>query len=305
MRLSLLALLLSLALGACATPRPPELANSVDGRYGQVRAALSARAEALNVLVEEVAPRVALAIPDCSKAPLDIRLVAKLAHDSWGGATYTAGGLRWIELPQDETLERLKPTLVHELVHYWLGPDWSALPGVLEEGLCDYIAHQIVPEAAALGRAEYAVMLSSALDGALRFDGPRVRGQGADAEFLDEIVSYTVSAPIAKNALPPFQRALEIEGQDLEPIRSQGVRGTLDALGYLLVHRIGVDALHKLCLRAQMQRLSQVPPEWIFAAARLDGTTKTGWRPAIFALFGEQEKLALLRREGLEFRDGR
>jgi hypothetical protein len=287
--------------GACRIPHPPDRPEMVQVAAGTVHAGSKAKAIVVANMLAEYAPRVPSTLPGCTRLPVDVRLVDRLARDTWGGVTYTLNDRRWIELPENEEPERIASTLVHELVHYLLGPDWSTLPGVLEEGLCDNVAHSIVPNAAPLERAEYAVMLASAIFGNLRFDAPTIEG----GRFGLDTTTYTVRAPIERDELPSFEEALGFQSRDLEPIRAQGVRGVLDALGYLVVARIGVDQLHALCLRARMQRLPLVPPAWIFAAARLDPRDHAAWRDAILAQFGDAERRALLRQDGLKFREQR
>jgi len=252
-------------------------------------------------LLQQVASAVHAALPGSADQPVDVRIVAKMEHVQWGGATYTTHSARWIELPDEEPSDRLKATLVHELVHFQLGDDWATLPGVLEEGLCDSIAQAIVPSVAALERAEYAVMLATAVDGSFCFEGPRITGRGKDAVFGRELATYTVRAPIDVDELPSFEEALRYQSADLEPIRAQGIRGVLDALGYTIVSRVGVDELHALCLRARIQRMRIVPSRWIFQAARIEPEDRAAWRSAVRSMFGDAEKLALLRRETLEF----
>jgi hypothetical protein len=296
--------LLALA-GACRIPHPPDRPEVIEVAAGTVRAGSKAKAAAVANMLVEFTPRVTSALPGCAKRHIDVRLVDHLARDTWGGVTYTLNDRRWIELPENEPPERIASTLVHELVHYLLGPDWSTLPGVLEEGLCDNVAHGIVPSAAPLERAEYAVMLASAIFGNLRFDAPSLDGRGANARFGIDTTTYTVRAPIERDELPSFEEALGFQSRDLEPIRAQGVRGVLDALGYLVVSRIGIEELHALCLRARMQQLPLVPAAWIFGAAQLDPRDHAAWRDAILEQFGDAERRALLKQDGLRFREQR
>lgn len=298
----MLVALLVVSLAACATPRPPELPFTAAVPSGVVHASNSENAQRIADLLKELSIAVHSALPGGEAQRVDVRLVAKMEHENWGGATYTTGAGHWIELPDVEPNDRWKATLVHELVHFQLGPDWSTLPGVLEEGLCDAIAQRVVPSVAALERAEYAVMLATAVDGGLRFQAPMIRGHGSSASFGAELANYSVNAPIEFDELPTFEQALRYESSDLEPIRARGVRGVLDALGYTLVSRIGVERLHELCLRAKILRLHIVPYGWLYQAAGIDPRDRTTWRSAVRDLFGDAEKLALLRRDSVEFR---
>jgi hypothetical protein len=300
-RILVFAALLVLPLG-CMSARPPELPVKTMAVSGTVRGTSKERTQAVAHILDDLAPRVPTVLPGCVPRTIDVRLVEKMQHATWGGATYTVDARRWMELPEGDDDEHLAATMAHELVHYLLGPDWSTLPGVLEEGLCDQVAHTLVPSAGPLERAKYAIVLGTTLDGSYGFAGPRLIGRGAHAQFGDELMAYTVRAPIERSALPSFEDALRYDSRDLEPIQKQGVRGVLDALGYLVVSRIGIDSLHGLCLRAREQGLSKVPPDWLFLAAGLHDADHAQWRAAIDGLFGPAERVALLRHDGLQFR---
>lgn len=290
---------------ACRVVVPPELPASAPTAFGVVRGTSEERVKYVARVLDELAPQIPLVVPGCEKRSIDVRLVAEMVHENWSGATFTVQSRRWMELPEAEGNQRLTATMAHELVHYLLGEDWSTLPGVLEEGLCDKVAHTLVPAAGTLERAEYAVILGTALEGSYRFDAQRVIGKGKAAHFTPERMTYTVRAPIERADLPSFEDALRLDSGDLEPIHTPGVRGVLDALGYLIVSRIGVFDLHALCRRAHIQNLTRVPPEWLLEAAGLQRADERGWRAAIDTLFGEDERRALLLHEGLQFHDAR
>lgn len=301
---SLLVVVLVL-LASCAVARPPELPESMTATFGTVSGSSRERVRHVARLLDELAPQIPLVLPGCDQRQIDVRLVAEMAHESWSGATYTVRARRWMELPENEGHQRLAATMAHELVHYLLGREWSTLPGVLEEGLCDSVAHILVPECGVLERGEYAVMLGTALQGSYRFDAERMIGRGESAHFAPQRVTYTVRAQIERADLPAFEEALRLDSGDLEPIRVPGVRGVLDALGYLVVSRIGIEGLFRLCQRAHVQHLAQVPSTWLLEAAGLERADSAGWLRAIDALCGDAEKRALLRREGLNFQDPR
>ncbi len=306
MRCSILILALLLgSIAACKVATPPELPASAPTAFGVVRGTSEERVKYVARVLDELAPQIPLVVPGCEKRPIDVRLVAEMAHQSWSGATFTVKSRRWMELPEADGNQHLTATMAHELVHYLLGSEWATLPGVLEEGLCDKVAHTLVPAAGPLERAEYAVILGTALDGSYRFDAQRIVGKGKAAHFTPEMMTYTVRAPIEHGSLPTFEEALRLDSVDLEPIHTQGVRGVLDALGYLIVSRIGVHDLHQLCRRAQIQNLTRVPPTWLLEAAGLQRADGAGWRIAIDGLFGDDERRALLLHEGLQFQDAR
>jgi len=282
------------------TARPPTLPTKTSAKFGVVHGTSPVRVREVACILDDLAPRVPEILPGCVDRTIDVRLVAKMQHESWGGATYTVDSRRWMELPEKDDDKVMAATMAHELVHYLLGPDWSTLPGVLEEGLCDQVAHTLVPSAAPLERAKYAIVLGTMIDGSFGFAGPKLIGQGADAQFGDELMAYSVRAQIERAGLPSFEDALRYDSSDLEPIQTQGVRGVLDALGYLIVSRIGIDDLHGMCVRARAQGLSKVPPDWLFMAAGLNHADHAVWRTAIDGLFGPAERVALLRHDGLQ-----
>jgi hypothetical protein len=287
---------------ACASGRPPDLPVQTEAKYGTVHGSTLERTQDVARILDDLAPRVPGIVPGCTVRKIDLRLVPKMQHESWGGATYTVDDVRWMELPEGDDDAHLAATMAHEIVHYFLGPEWSTLPGVLEEGLCDDVAHTLVPSAAALERAKYAIVLGTMLDGSYGFAGPRLIGTGPQATFGDELMAYTVRAPIERAALPSLEDAMRYNSSDLEPIQKQGVRGVLDALGYLVVTRIGIDSLYSLCQRAREQKLAKVPPDWLFLAAGLHDADHAQWRAAIDGLFGPAERIALLKNESLQFR---
>ena len=61
------------------------------------------------------------------------------------GATIQARRSAWIELHENEGVVEEQRILAHELVHYWLGPDWAPLPHFLEEGLADNVQDSVIP----------------------------------------------------------------------------------------------------------------------------------------------------------------
>lgn len=286
---------------ACASVAPPELPTERSSTFGTVRGTSPERVAYVARVLDELAAQVPFVIPGCEPRAVDVRLVGEMSHANWSGATYTVRERRWMELPEGESNTRLSATMAHELVHYQLGPDWSTLPGIVEEGLCDHVAHTLVPEIAPLERAQYAVMLGTALDGSYRFNAERLVGRGRQSTFAPEIMTYTLSAQLDASAMPTFDDALRYDSRDLETLRAKGVRGVLDALGFLLVSRIGPEDLYTLCRRARMQGLAKVPPEWLYESAGLAAENRTGWRSAIDLMLGDAEKRALLRQEGLQF----
>jgi hypothetical protein len=148
--------LLALLSSACATIEPPAVA--VRSEWGVARASTEASARRLSEYLALVAPEVVARIPGLSAAPIDARFVSEMhdipsftssLHGSYhvNGVTLRNRYDRWIEEPErgDAILE--KRVLAHELVHFWIGPDWDPLPHFLEEGLAENAKDSVVPRA--------------------------------------------------------------------------------------------------------------------------------------------------------------
>lgn len=294
-----LALSLAAACTACAAPRPPELRHAVDTTWGTVRAARRDDAVEIGLLVERVAPKVAAAIPNRTAAAIDIRLVPELARAHWGGATITTEAGRWIELPAAGRDVSAQAILAHELVHYWLGGEWLALPPVLEEGLAIHVAHLAVPEAAPRERGELALVLGTLLDGSVSFTGPGVAHGPSGPSLTPGKARYTLHARIDAGELPPLDSVFTLEADELARSAAPGVRAVLDALAYVVVERIGVDKLHRLCVQAGVLGHARIPSEWIWTAARIDPDEPVSLQRAVEEMLGTPEIRALLLRDDL------
>lgn len=299
-----LAISCAVAGSSCTTPRPPELLHAVETPWGIVRAARRDDAVEIGAVVERVAPRVVSALPDRNAAPLDIRLVAELGRDHWGGATITTEDGRWIELPHDGRDAAAQAIVAHELVHYWLGGEWAALPPVLEEGLAIHVAHRAVPEAAARERGELALVLGTLLRGSITFTGPGVRRGPEGPTLTRERARYTLRARIDAREIPPIGDVFALESADLARASAVGVRAVLDALAYVVVARVGVDKLHTLCAQARMLGHARIPSDWIWAAARIAPDEPIGLERAMNDMLGDAEIRALLLRDDLRLDDG-
>lgn len=292
-------ILLLAAFTACAAPRPPDLRHAVDTTWGTVRAARRDDAVEIGLVLERVAPRVAASIPNRAAAALDIRLVPDMGRDHWGGATITTTEGRWIELPEDGRDASAQAILAHELVHYWLGGEWQALPPVLEEGLAIHLAHKAVPEAAPRERGELALVLGTLLDGSVTFEGPGVARGAAGPTLTASKARYTLHARIDVRELPPLRDTFTVAADDLARSAAPGVRAVLDALGYVVVERIGVARLHQLCVQAGLLGHERIPADWIWSAARIDPDEPVSLERAVREMLGTPEVRALLLRGDL------
>jgi len=284
---------------ACAAPHPPDLRHAVDTTWGTVRAARRDDAVEIGLLVERVAPKVAAAIPNRTSAAIDIRLVTSLARAHWGGATITTAAGRWIELPAGGRDHSAQAILAHELVHFWLGGAWAALPPVLEEGLAIHVAHRAVPEAAPRERGELALVLGTLLDGSITFTGPGVERGAEGPKFTLGKARYRLHARIDARELPPLESVFTLEADELARSDAPGVRAVLDALAYVVVERIGVEKLHRLCVQAGVLGHARIPSDWIWSAARIDPDEPVSLERAVSDMLGTPEIRALLLRDDL------
>jgi hypothetical protein len=298
-RISSFRAFLLLALAGCATPRPPELPHAIDSAWGTVHSARRDDAIRISAVVDRVAPRIAASLPARATTPLDIRLVPRMSRPHWGGATFTTAAGRWIEVPQDGHDDAARAILAHEIVHFWLGAEWEALPAVLEEGLAILVAQSAVPEAAQRERAELAIVLGTLLDGSVTIAAPTESGP-AGPTVTAERVMYSVRAQMDVRDIPPLREAFALDARELARLSSPGARAVLDAVAYVVVERIGVAHLHDLCEQALVQGHARIPARWLWSAARIDPDRPAGLEDAVRDMLGSAEIRAILQREDLQ-----
>lgn len=162
--------------------------------------------------------------------------------------------------------EAARSVLTHELVHALLGPDWSALPPALEEGLADRLAFERHPHTR--GPWQHWNTLLGGQGGAvleLRIAaGP---GQGAGSQ-LGWLAPERAPAP----ALTP-REAIELSGR--EPWRGLAPAQVRQAyaLGYALVasidERCGLEGLLAACRTAAAAGRGQLTADEVFELAGL------------------------------------
>jgi len=115
--------------------------------------------------------------------------------------------------------------VAHELVHWYMQGVWEHLPHAVEEGLADYIALQLVPEAREQRLAEHAETLANMT--------PERR-----------------------------EKALEVSERTWATTPRE-VRSDAYAVGFEIVERFGIEGLRELCERAQREGRERVPITWI------------------------------------------
>jgi hypothetical protein len=244
----------SIGLTACLAAPP---AASATARLGTVRAATSARAEAVARLFDDLAPRIVQTVPDAHFEPLEVwvqetptlyRLRASTYSDTDG---FWAAGVRRIHLR--ESADQVERTLAHELVHASLGAVWERLPGTLEEGVCDWVAAQLVPHAAPRLRAGRLATAAAAIGGLpleveLWVDEPE--GGPLVARGLNVHVRIVADAAETVDPGDVFVVRAGLSTARAAP----GVRRALYGLGFLVAERIatlhGLEGLHAICAQA-------------------------------------------------------
>jgi hypothetical protein len=284
-------------LAACLARPPGEEASA---RLGTVRAATRARAEEVARLLDDLAPRVEASVPDARLEPLEVWLQETPTLYAFRTSAYSdtdgfwAEGVRRIHLR--ERADQVERTLVHELVHASLGPVWNALPGTIEEGVCDHVAAMLVPDSAPRLRA-----------GRLSTAALALGGLGIDVELWLEadtgiVLANGVLARVRLVGDPPEavdpEDVFVVEAGLSTSHASAGARRAFYGLGFLIAERIaargGLDALHAACAAAEAAGEEKVPVAWLRSAAGLEPGVEA-WRAALLDALGPAEVREILR----------
>lgn len=278
-------------LAACASvPSEPESRVVVHGAHGSVGASDAATARAYLALLDRYAPLVRAAIVDARVRPVRLHVDEEIeiagATPYLGGVTVHTAHAAWIVL--STRVAAPENVLAHELVHHSLGASWNTLPPVLEEGLCEVIAEDVSRASDASERGARLVALHTWAGGG--FELPEsVRARLDDGSPASVRASMRVSWTSMPADLPKPSSLLASDALLPRDDEALNQRGFADAVAYVLVRRIGIDALHALCVRAGREGRSRVPASWILASAGLDDGDADGWRDAARALEGPRE----------------
>ncbi|MBL8860452.1 MAG: hypothetical protein JNK02_00425 [Planctomycetes bacterium] len=288
----------TLTLSACLARPPAECAGS---RLGTVRAATRARAEDVARAVDHLAPLVERALPGAQLAALEVWVQDTPTLYVLRSSTYSdtdgfwAEGVRRIHLR--DAADHLERTLAHELVHAGLASEWDALPGTLEEGVCDVVAARIVPEAAARLRAGRLATAAAALGG-LPIE-------------VDLWLDDPDGGPFARRGLQARLRVVAEDGLRVVPTdvfvvraglstarAAPGLRRAYYGLGFLIAeriaNRIGLCGLYALCVEARDEGRGEVPTARLLEAAGLE-PSEASFHSALLAAFGAAEVREVLR----------
>lgn len=181
----------------------------------------------------------------------------------------------------------VEATVVHELVHLYLGEARHRLPAIVEEGLCEWIAQRHVPESAIESRAEHLLNMATVIAGAFTFDERTTEG--------GHVMTWTIRARIDVERLPNPRAALLLSRDELFVIRPEENHRVLTSFGFLLVERIGLPRLVELVEQSRSSGDAGIPPEALFAAAGLDPHDTSRWMPAVRALASPEQILEAIR----------
>jgi hypothetical protein len=292
------ALLAALGLGSCQVVPPTEGAAS---RAGFVRADTEERAVEVAGLLDRLAPEVLARVPGSEARELEVWVQESPALYRFALSSYDDADGFWAASPARihlrERADNLERTLAHELVHASLGRSWSALPGTLEEGLCDALSAELCPGAAArmrAGRLSSAVFATGGLVLDLELALPAaLHPLGVEVAFRARL-RLESDPPSELEPLDVFRVAAGLSSSDVAPEQKKAYYG----LSYLVVERIlarrGVEGLHDLCTQALRDGHRRVPRQRLLAAAEL-GTDAESWRRALLEGFGPAELVELVR----------
>jgi hypothetical protein len=261
---------LLLAVAGCRASAPP---LAVDSAYGVVRAKDESAASDASRALDRLVPRVLAVLPGVEERPIEVWLQRELMI--WRGAPFPdhVAGMAEFEhgriYLRDEDAE-LELHLAHELVHLMLGPEWDTLPAVLEEGLCDHVAHEIAGDSRSALRVWRLLEAAGAFGGVdarveFRLPGQdRRRGNSQVHEVrlgAGDPSASSLSAIVALDDSAVFRESTADAG------------GGLYGVGYFLIERIvtrrGYDGVLELCRDAARAGKPRVALDAILAAAEL------------------------------------
>ncbi|NOT32256.1 MAG: hypothetical protein HOP15_17560 [Planctomycetes bacterium] len=275
MRAHAIAILASALLSAgCLAPPPPIV---VETPYGAVRAHSAGKAGEVAELLQRLAPEVKALLPGAQDRPIDVWVQDQLAvfmfherPESVRGFTLLDDEFRAKRIHLQEGGQ--SPWyLAHELVHALIGPSWSPLPGILEEGLGDVIAEALNPEYQEHIRS-HRLLNASAFTGGLELE-IIYREPGEGPWRARPIVSQSVRLQLGPPVAPGTLAALLGTPRSALHRRWADIPESFYGISWLIVsravERIGFEGLHELCLRATREGRELMPIEWLETAAEL------------------------------------
>ncbi len=287
----LLSALALIAFVACAAPPPP--AAAIEGRRGTVRAESRFRASQVSAMADALVPRVRGLLPGTRDCKVEVWVVDELTTNI--GTSYPQHVAAVSDHANSRVMvrnddDRLELHLAHELVHVLLDESWDALPGVIEEGICDLVAAILVEDG---GREHHVRRLLEAaafcggLDAVVELDRP-TPASSAHERRMSARVRLSIDAPPEL----PIDRALALDDAGVFE-RATGDDGTqVYGLGYLvtacIVSRAGFEGLHDACVASSKSGRPMVPSSALLALSGLENDP-TRLRAAIGAMMPEDD----------------
>ena len=290
--------ILGLAIGSASCQALPPPAR-VDARLGVVRAGSPEEARRVADALDDLLPAVIDELPESEARGLEVWVQeepalyvfpATTAYREADGFFSERLGRIHLRAGSDD-VER---TLAHELVHASLGGSWSALPGTLEEGLCDVVAARLCPQSAPrlrAGRLLAAALAIGGLDLEIRIaPSEGLEARGAELSFVQRILP----APGSEAELDPldvFRTRAGVSSASIAADRKKALYGLAFLVAERIVDRHGIDGLHQLLVTTPPRQVQGA----LLAAAELTADPKD-WRRALAAALGPAEMTELSRR---------
>ena len=263
---------------ACLAPPPPIV---VETPFGEVRARDEGSAAEVAVLLERLLPEVRAILPGTQDRSIDVWVQKELAVYLFHRRPESVRGFTLLEDEFDAKRIHLQEGgqspwyLAHELVHALIGPSWSPLPGILEEGLGDVVAERLNPEYENHIRSHRLLNASAFTDGLaldLLYRLPSPDQPRSDWPTTHVRTCMRFADPVAPGTL---ERLLVTPRGQLHEHWAD-IPETFYGISWLIVsrmvERVGLQGVHELCLRAHDEGLDLVPIAWIAEAADLDFT---------------------------------
>lgn len=289
--------LAGIASGCLVAPPRQELA----AREGRVRAERTDRAQAVAEALDELLPRVLETLPGTRHPRLEVWVQDVPALYAFQKSAYSdadgfyAEGMQRIHLREGS--EHLARTLAHELVHASLDDSWDTLPGTLEEGLCDVVSAQLVPDAAArlsAGRLSSAAFATGGLVIDVELSLPTGTPDESDDVRWSARMRLDGEPRVRVDPLRAFDVQAGLSTSSLSSAEKRSYYGVAFLVVRRIVERVGFEGLHELCEQASADGLAVVPTEVLLDAAGID-RSQVGLREAIEASIGARELSELVR----------